>query len=117
METNEMFNIESREFAHVYEYGPFSFSPILQLKYPPNNPWVNFIFPDEIGIERSTNTITNISSISSIDVGFVPATLLGKKLLALRKKAIAEGMKLLDEDEILEEVRRRRGEEEYADIY
>lgn len=110
METNGMFNIELREFD---EYGPFSSPLIPQSEYQPNNPWVNY----EIGIKRSTNTITNISSISSIDVGFVPATPLGKKLLALRKKAIAKGMKLLDEDEILEEISRRRGEEEYADIY
>ena len=50
---------------------------------------------------------------------FVPRTELGRKLLALRNQAIQAGMKLLPEDEILEEVRRRRGEveENEADIY
>ena len=50
---------------------------------------------------------------------FVPRTELGRKLLALRNQAIQAGMKLLTEDEILEEVRRRRGEveENEADIY
>ncbi|MEJ5367969.1 MAG: hypothetical protein WHT08_06610 [Bryobacteraceae bacterium] len=38
-------------------------------------------------------------------------TLLGQKLEALRKKALAKGLKLLGEDEILEEVRLRRGEQ------
>jgi len=39
-----------------------------------------------------------------------PRTALGKKLLLLRRKAIAAGMRLLDENEVLEEVKRRRGE-------
>ena len=42
--------------------------------------------------------------------GFIPRTELGKRLVALRNKAIATAMRLLDEKEILEEVRRRRGE-------
>lgn len=81
-----------------------------------NKPWVNF--EHKIGIERSTNiiTITDIPSSIAATAGFVPATPLGKKLLALRENAIAEGMELLNEDEILEEVKRRRGEE-YADVY
>jgi hypothetical protein len=43
---------------------------------------------------------------------FIPRTELGRRLLALRNKAIASGMRLLSADEILEEVRRRRGESE-----
>jgi hypothetical protein len=39
-----------------------------------------------------------------------PRTPLGKRLLALRRKAIEGGMRLLDQDEVLEEIRRRRGE-------
>jgi len=35
-------------------------------------------------------------------------TELGKKLFALRVRAIKEGIKLLSEDEVLEEVARRR---------
>lgn len=42
--------------------------------------------------------------------GFVPRTTLVEKLLSLRNISIASGMKLLFEDEILDEVKRRRGE-------
>jgi len=35
---------------------------------------------------------------------------LGKRLMALRQKAIAEGIELLSTEEILAEVKRRRGE-------
>jgi len=41
---------------------------------------------------------------------FVPRTPLGKELAYLRNHAIASGMRLLTEDEVLEEVKRRRGE-------
>jgi len=40
---------------------------------------------------------------------FIPRTDLGKKLLELRNKAIAKGMPLLDQDDILLEVQKRRG--------
>jgi len=39
-----------------------------------------------------------------------PRTALGKSLMALRTKAIANGLPLLNADEIIEEIRRRRGE-------
>lgn len=50
---------------------------------------------------------------------FVPRTPLGKKLLSLRTRAIAAGMRLLSADEVLEEVKRRRGElgDDEADVY
>lgn len=35
---------------------------------------------------------------------------LGKRLMALRQKAITEGIELLTTDEILAEIKRRRGE-------
>jgi hypothetical protein len=41
---------------------------------------------------------------------FIPRTALGKKLASLRGRAIASGMRLLIKDEILEEVKRPRGE-------
>ena len=41
-----------------------------------------------------------------------PRTELGKRLHALRNKAVSAGMKLLSEEEILDEVRRRQGEME-----
>jgi hypothetical protein len=41
---------------------------------------------------------------------FVPRTDFGRRLAALRNEAIASGMRLLTQDEVLEEVNRRRGE-------
>lgn len=48
-------------------------------------------------------------NITAEKIIFVPKTVLGKKLLSLRNKAIISGMKLLSEDEVLEEVKHRRG--------
>ena len=42
--------------------------------------------------------------------GAVSRSPLGRRLAALRDRAIRSGMKLLTADEVLEEVRRRRGE-------
>jgi hypothetical protein len=39
-----------------------------------------------------------------------PKTALGERLMALRNQAIVKGLTLLDADEIIEEVLRRRGE-------
>lgn len=39
-----------------------------------------------------------------------PKTTLGKRLMALRTQAITKGLSLLNADEIVEEIRRRRGE-------
>lgn len=69
--------------------------------------WVAFVFP--IGKEQSTNQMTEVRPAEWVG-GFIPRTELGKRLVALRNKAIATGMRLLNEEEILEEVRRRRGE-------
>ena len=46
---------------------------------------------------------------------FVARTPLVRRLLQIRQEAIANGMKLLSRDEILEEVRRNRGEIEDCD--
>ena len=43
--------------------------------------------------------------------GFQPQTDLGRRLWKIRQRAIANGMKLLSQDEVLAEVRRRRGED------
>jgi hypothetical protein len=40
--------------------------------------------------------------------GFVPTTDFGRELLAIRNQAIAEGMKVLSVEEILEEVKADR---------
>lgn len=57
--------------------------------------------------ERSTYQST---VISQEETRFVPRTPLGEKLCALRAKAILAGMRVLSEEEILEEIKRRRGE-------
>ena len=41
-----------------------------------------------------------------------PKTDLGRRLLALRERAIAKGMRLLSQEEILAEIRQRRGEDD-----
>jgi hypothetical protein len=46
-----------------------------------------------------------------MDSIFIPRTSLGEKLLDLRNRAIAKGLKLLTENEVLELVNRRRGED------
>lgn len=51
---------------------------------------------------------TFVSSLSQ-KKPLMPRTDLGKKLLELRNKAIAKGMHLLDEEDILLEVQKRRG--------
>lgn len=69
--------------------------------------WIVFISPLEQ--ERSTFQATQVTPCHW-ESDFVPRTALGKKLLDLRNRAIAAGIRLLTEDEVLEEVRRRRGE-------
>ncbi|MGC8660215.1 MAG: hypothetical protein ACP5U1_14210 [Desulfomonilaceae bacterium] len=70
--------------------------------------WVKLTLP--LGKEKMSNHITDVHSLAK-KIEFIPRTNLGRKLLELRKRAIDEGMRLLSEDEVLEEVRRRRGEE------
>lgn len=69
--------------------------------------WVNFVLPlrEEDMSYRSTEII-----FPEVIEAFVPRTPLGRKLLSLRIQAIQAGMKLLSVDEVLEEVRKRRGE-------
>jgi hypothetical protein len=51
-------------------------------------------------------------SLSHEDVSFSPETARGRHLMALREKIIAAGIPLLSPEEIEEEVRERRGEDE-----
>jgi len=51
-------------------------------------------------------------SPSHEDVSFSPKTARGRRLMALREKIIAAGIPLLSLEEIEEEVRERRGEDE-----
>jgi hypothetical protein len=62
---------------------------------------------------RITNgACSQVSKITSPSVrtAYVPKTTLGEKLFALRQKAIGRGTPLLTENQIIEEVMRRRGD-------
>lgn len=72
-------------------------------------PWIGFI--KSLDKERSTWQSTEVFS-SQWETVFTRQTDLGKRLYPLRAKAVAAGMKLLSEEEVLEEVKRRRGETE-----
>lgn len=78
--------------------------------------WISFVLP--LGTEKGSSQTTEVI-FPGERKEFVPRTTLGRKLTSLRRRAIASGMRLLSEDEVLEEVRRRRGELEYdeADLY
>jgi hypothetical protein len=95
-----------------------AFSPAYRLRVESNERRSGFspettLWQDHIlwpvGMERGSSQITVVSLPSKLEE-FIPRTLLGSKLLALRNRAIASGMRLLSEDEVLEEVRHRRGE-------
>ena len=74
--------------------------------------WVNLVLPvrEEDMSYRSTEIV-----FPEVTEEFVPRTPLGSKLLSLRIRAIQAGMTLLSTDEVLEELRRRRGELEDND--
>jgi len=57
---------------------------------------------------RQSSQITVWSNIEK--PRYRPRTALGEKLMALRNQAIAKGLRLLNADEITEEILRRRGE-------
>ena len=78
--------------------------------------WVNFVLPlreEDMSCPRTEIIFPEVTE------AFIPRTPLGRKLLSLRIRAIEAGMRLLNADEVLEEVRRRRGEleDEEADVY
>lgn len=83
--------------------------------------WTTFCFIEltfPVAKSRSTSQILDVR-LAEWSGAFVPHTDLGKRLVALRNKAIAAGTQLLSEEEILEEVKQRRGglEENETDIY
>lgn len=84
--------------------------------YKALSPWVACVYP--VSKEKSTSRAIEVMP-SDWEAEFIPRTLLGKRLMALRTKAIAAGMRLLSEEEVLEEVRRRRGEldDNETDLY
>ncbi len=105
-------------FATYLEEAPVYNEPLPQ-KAPSRAPlWVGVVWP--VREEDMTCRITEISFPEEAAADeFVPRTPLGRKLLALRNQAIQKGLNLLAENEVLEEVRRRRGEIDghEADIY
>jgi hypothetical protein len=56
--------------------------------------------------------VNDVSTAPERKAEFIPKTALVKKLVDIRRRAIASGMKLLSSDEILDEIHRRRGEVE-----
>jgi len=71
--------------------------------------WIKIDSP--IGREEIRSSLVKISFLEAeVKDEFIPRTPLGEKLLSLRKKAIRAGVKLLTEEEVLEEIKRRRGE-------
>lgn len=65
----------------------------------------------DFGMVQSTcSHISEISSPPPKPVTYVPKTPLGATLMTLRKKAIERGMPLLTEEQIIEEISRRRGD-------
>ena len=103
-------------FPAYPEERPGSSEPLLTENHRRDVLWVNIVspLPEELMSYRSTEVI-----FPKVAETFVPRTALGRKLLSLRNRAIKEGMKLLSADEVLEEVKRRRGEIEgdETDIY
>ncbi|MFH0824564.1 MAG: hypothetical protein V2B18_17560 [Pseudomonadota bacterium] len=69
--------------------------------------WIDLSLP--LGKERMSCRITEVG-LAVRSESFIPRTRLGEKLLRLRNQAVAEGLELLSEDEVIEEIKRRRGE-------
>lgn len=71
-------------------------------------------------VEKEISTCQSMDVfLSRWETVFTPKTELGRRLYALRTKAALAGMKLLSEEEVLEEVKRRRREIENdeTDLY
>lgn len=76
--------------------------------FPETTSWQGHILWP-VGMERGSWQIT-VVNFPGERGEFIPRTALGARLLSLRNRAVASGMRLLSEDEILDEVRHRRGE-------
>lgn len=70
-------------------------------------PWTDLIWP--IPDEKLSNAITR-STLPDLGKPLISRTVLRRKLLSLRMRAIQHGIKLLSADEVLKEVKLRRGE-------
>jgi len=80
---------------------------VLPHEKAPARDWITLV--PSIRTETMSRSVTEFS-FPGITEAFVPRTPLGRRLAALRGKAIRAGTKLLTEDEVLEEMRCRRGE-------
>ena len=84
-----------------------------------SSPWrstQNFPYlPSTLDVHRSFAHIGVVRTIRSVEAQverkFAARTPLGKKLVEIRERAIAAGMKLLTEAQITEEIESRRGEQ------
>ena len=70
---------------------------------------LRMVLPTEFPVGAVRVTLESITS--KVDQEFQPKTDLGRHLWEIRQRAIANGMKLLSQDEVLLEVRNRRGEQ------
>ena len=73
-------------------------------------PLPRMIRSDKVRVHETDGVITMTPVKEADCLLFTPRTELGKRLSALRTKAVYAGMKLFSEEEVLEEVKRRRGE-------
>ena len=73
-------------------------------------PLPRMIRSDKVRVHETDGVITMTPAKEMDGPLFTPRTKLGNRLSALRTKAILAGMKLLTEEEVLEEVKLRRGE-------
>ncbi|KUK98958.1 MAG: Uncharacterized protein XE11_2819 [Methanomicrobiales archaeon 53_19] len=87
-------------------FGNWLMGTVLQETEDFPEPFGQFVYSVSI---KSSSRITEIIA-DSWEEHYTPRTELGKILLALRKRAIGKGLRLLTAEEVLEEVRRRRGE-------
>ena len=73
-------------------------------------PLPRMIRSDKVSVHETNGVLTMTPVVEADCPLFIPRTELVKRLFALRTKAVLAGMKLLSEEEVLEEVKRRRGE-------
>lgn len=78
-----------------------------ETRYEAPQSWLRILLP--LGPEKSTSQACEVQWVRP-GRGFTPRTALGKRLWELRQQAIGQGTSLLAEEEILEEVKKRRGE-------
>jgi len=66
--------------------------------------------PYTINEVSPANRISKIDTWTDRESYYQPRTVLGKRLLAIRSRAISKGLTLLDSDEIMSELYQRQGD-------